>query len=202
MVAMIDEERPAYVYVFGPKGGAYKIGWTFNPRRRETELRGGCHYAHPDGRCRYGKMFFLEKLPSQYDAKVVERLAHLELSDHLLRHDEEYTYHWVRLREWFVVSLDAAISSIMKSSQDSLVEVSIDEDESDALMSFIARQPTEMSRSQVMRYALQRLLEESGDLVLRSRKPHVRKRPLVPDEAPDVEQELRAEEEKTNADSR
>lgn len=64
----------------------------------------------------------------------------------------------------------------------------------DAIKAWGARQPAEMNMAQVVRYALQRLLQDSGDLSYKVRRPHVRKR-IVSEVAPDVAVSQDAEKE-------
>lgn len=55
------------------------------------------------------------------------------------------------------------------------ISIRVDDEMKQAIVAWASRQPIEMDRSGVVRYALRRLLEESGDLVQKARRSRVRK---------------------------
>lgn len=79
------------IYVIGPKGGPYKIGFSANPTARLSSLQ--------TGTTDYLILHYKEETDTEI-AKVIEKLIHRQLAHKRIR------------GEWFDVSLEEAIGEV------------------------------------------------------------------------------------------
>ena len=108
--------KPHWIYVFGPIGGAFKVGYTSNVKTRTNDLRCNAVCALRGHSFKDAEMRHLESIFGRELAKKAERLSHHALSPHRLN-DPKKDY-WQQEREWFRAELPLIISVVQKAVEE------------------------------------------------------------------------------------
>lgn len=88
---MSNENSVTSIYIIGPEGGPYKVGWSADPKTRLSNLQ--------VGQAQEIKLHYSETTETEV-AKVIEKLIHRQIG-----------YKRVR-GEWFDVTLEEAIAEV------------------------------------------------------------------------------------------
>jgi hypothetical protein len=104
------DERPCFVYVIGPFGGPYKIGYAFKPTSRKASIYSTI--APPP----YA-VWWQEECRSSHHARIVEKLTHFYIEDTrvvTVRSGLETRHPNM---EWFALPLSRAIKAVIRAKR-------------------------------------------------------------------------------------
>ena len=152
--------RPCSVYVFGPLSRPCKVGIAFDPKARAQMIRCNFQSYIPTFFKSNGIMWFVKVMPCQYEARIVERVAHALLDDFRIIHPK-FPSHRARC-EWFDISQEMAIEAINLAVEQTQASVCVNTDWLERLEAWINKQPIRPSKSEVIRVAVDTFISQQG----------------------------------------